>query len=161
VSLANAIQNKKHTVSQLAHTNETCHIFIENLESATVFLRLAGLTETTGAVEDFQEGVEVDCERLANCALDATHPDPDLDLDPGSKTKSHTVTSDRLLQVTNLSKCRVLTAGAQQITEEITGDTTGAATVEERKCFFVVGGGLVVFVIISHGGINDGQVEVV
>lgn len=49
------------TVSQLTDTNKARHILIEHLESATVFFGLAGLTETTGAVEDFEERVEVDC----------------------------------------------------------------------------------------------------
>jgi sulfur relay (sulfurtransferase) DsrF/TusC family protein len=49
----------KHTVAQLSDTNKPSHILIKDLESTTVLLRLAGLTETTWAVEDFQEGVEV------------------------------------------------------------------------------------------------------
>jgi hypothetical protein len=51
----------KHTVSQLSNTNKARHILIEDLKSTTIFLRLAGLTETTWAVKDFEERVEVDC----------------------------------------------------------------------------------------------------
>lgn len=47
------------TVAELSDTNKSSHILIKDLESTTVLLRLTGLTETTGAVEDFQEGVEV------------------------------------------------------------------------------------------------------
>lgn len=56
---ASKLPGAKHTVSQLSDTNKSSHILIKDLESTTVLLRLAGLTETTGAVEDFQEGVEV------------------------------------------------------------------------------------------------------
>lgn len=54
-------KNRKHTVSQLSDTNKPGHILIKDLESTTVLLRLAGLTETARAVEDFQERVEINC----------------------------------------------------------------------------------------------------
>lgn len=41
-------------------------------------------------------------------------------------------------------------AGSQQVTQQFIGDTAGAAAIEKRKRFLVVGGGLIVF--ISHGG---------
>jgi hypothetical protein len=44
----------------LANSNVASHIFIEDLEPATVFLRFAGLSEATGAVEDLGERIEVD-----------------------------------------------------------------------------------------------------
>lgn len=56
---ASKLSGAKHTVAQLSYTNKSGHILIKDLESTTVLLRLTGLTETTGAVEDFQEGVEV------------------------------------------------------------------------------------------------------
>ena len=55
---------KKPTISQLSHPNEPRHILIEHLETSTVLFRLAGIAETTGAVEDFLEGIEVDCVNL-------------------------------------------------------------------------------------------------
>jgi hypothetical protein len=51
---------KKLTVSQLTNTDETRHILIKHLETATILLGLARITETTRAVEDLQEGIEVD-----------------------------------------------------------------------------------------------------
>jgi hypothetical protein len=53
-------KGKKLTVSQLTNTDETRHILIKHLETATILLGLARITETTRAVEDLQEGIEVD-----------------------------------------------------------------------------------------------------
>jgi hypothetical protein len=64
------------------------------------------------------------------------------------KESKHTVTTDRLLQITNLSQRRVLTASAKQVTEEVTSDTAGTTAIEERERFLVVCRGLVV--LISH-----------
>jgi hypothetical protein len=50
----------KHTVAQLSHANESRHILIKHLETATILLRLTGIPETTRTVEDLQEGIEVD-----------------------------------------------------------------------------------------------------
>lgn len=72
---------------------------------------------------------------------------------PKDQRSKHTVTADRLLQVTNLSQRRVLTASAEQITEEVTSDTAGTTAIEERERFLVVCRGLVVF--ISHD--EDGR----
>ena len=41
------------TVSELADTNEASHVLVKDLETAAVLLRLAGVAETTSAVEDF------------------------------------------------------------------------------------------------------------
>ena len=42
-------------VSQLAHANESCHIFVEHLEAAAVFLGLARISEAARSVEYFLE----------------------------------------------------------------------------------------------------------
>lgn len=41
------------TVSELTDTNEASHVLVKDLETAAVLLRLAGVAETTSAVEDF------------------------------------------------------------------------------------------------------------
>lgn len=48
------------TVTQLADSNETRQVLVKDLETTAVFLRLARVAETTGTVEDFGEGFEVD-----------------------------------------------------------------------------------------------------
>ena len=48
------------TVAQLPDANKPRHILVEHLEPTTIFLRLARLTETTGAVQDLEKGLEVD-----------------------------------------------------------------------------------------------------
>lgn len=50
-----------HTVAKLPHPDKPSHVLVKHLESATVLFWIAGLAETAGAVEDFEEGVEVDC----------------------------------------------------------------------------------------------------
>jgi hypothetical protein len=42
-----------HTVSELTDTDEASHVFVKDLETAAVLLRLTGVAETTSAVEDF------------------------------------------------------------------------------------------------------------
>ena len=37
-------------ISQLPYTNEACHVLVENLETATVFFRLAGVAEAIWSV---------------------------------------------------------------------------------------------------------------
>ena len=54
-------RKKSHTVSQLPHPNKPRHVLVKNLEPATILFRLAGVPKTAGAIEDFGEGVEVDC----------------------------------------------------------------------------------------------------
>ena len=55
-----------HTVTQLTHANEARHIFIEHLKATAVFLGLAWVAESTGSVEDFGEGVEVNYSTTTN-----------------------------------------------------------------------------------------------
>lgn len=69
------------------------------------------------------------------------------------KESKHTITTDRLLQVTDLSQRRVLTTSAEQVTEELTSDTASTTAIKERERFLVVCRGLVVF--ISHD--EDGE----
>ena len=47
-------------VSQLTYTDEAGHVFVEYLEAAAVFFRLARISETAGSVKDFAERIEVD-----------------------------------------------------------------------------------------------------
>ena len=49
------------TVAQLANTNEARHVFVEHLEAAHKLLKLAGLAEAVGAVQDLEKGFEVNC----------------------------------------------------------------------------------------------------
>ena len=48
-------------IAKLAHADEARELFVEDLEAAAVFFRLAGVAEAVGAVEEFGEGFEVDC----------------------------------------------------------------------------------------------------
>lgn len=134
------------TVSQLSNTNKPSQILVKHLESATVFLRFARVTESAGAVEDFLKGVKVDCQLLAQIR-------PPFSFAWfrfwGSK---RTITADRSLQITNLGERGVLAAGAQEVAERVKGDAAVAALVEEGESFFVVCGGLVGvrhFVVLS------------
>lgn len=52
----------REDISQLTDTDEACHVLVKDLESAAVLFGLAGISEASGAVEDFAEGVEVDCQ---------------------------------------------------------------------------------------------------
>lgn len=61
----------------------------------------------------------------------------------------HTVTTNGLLEVANLRKRGILAAGAQQVAQQITGDTAGTAAVEQGEGFLVVGRSLVI-VLVSH-----------
>lgn len=62
---------RARTVSKLADTDETRHIFIEDLKSAAVLFRFTRITKPARSIEDFREGVEVDLGELAEnlCCL--------------------------------------------------------------------------------------------
>lgn len=63
----------------------------------------------------------------------------------------HTITANILLQLSDLSQRRVLSARSKQISQALESDALVAALVEERERFFVVGGGLrFVIRVISH-----------
>ena len=47
----------RENIPQLSDTNKPGQVLIEHLESATVFLWIAGVAEAVGSVEDFDEGV--------------------------------------------------------------------------------------------------------
>jgi hypothetical protein len=64
----------------------------------------------------------------------------------GNRAK-RTVATDRFFQITNLSLGGILTASAQEVTEEVLSDEAGTAAVEEGESLFVVCGGLV---SVSH-----------
>ncbi len=42
-------------ISELTHTNEARHVFIEHLEAAAIFFWLARISEAARSVEDFAE----------------------------------------------------------------------------------------------------------
>lgn len=63
-------------------------------------------------------------------------------LDP--RKGERTVAADGLFQVADFSQGGILAASAQEIAQRVQGDSAVAALVEERECFFVVCGGLVV-----------------
>ena len=52
---------RKHTVSKLAHTDEARHILIKHLKAPAIFFWLARVSKSTWSVQDFLEGVEIDC----------------------------------------------------------------------------------------------------
>ena len=52
---------RRRTVSKLPHTNEARHILVEHLKASTVFFWLARVSESARSIQDFLEGVEVDC----------------------------------------------------------------------------------------------------
>jgi hypothetical protein len=58
--LVTGSHGRKLTVSQLSNTDETRHILVEHLESTAVLFGLARIAETTWAVQDLEEGIEVD-----------------------------------------------------------------------------------------------------
>lgn len=124
------------TVSQLSNANKPSQILIKHLESATVFLRFAGVTESARAVEHFLEGVEVNYHQHK---LASTKPFRICFLG----ARERTIATDRSLQITDFGQRRVLAAGAQEVAERVEGDAAVAALVEEGEGFFVVCGGLV------------------
>ncbi len=48
-------------VPKLPDANEASHVFVKYLKSTAVFFGLARISEATGSVEDFAEGIEIDC----------------------------------------------------------------------------------------------------
>lgn len=58
--IAHLLAQIRQDISQLTHANEAGHIFVEYLEAAAVFFRLARVSESAGSVEDFAERLEVD-----------------------------------------------------------------------------------------------------
>jgi hypothetical protein len=109
------------------------------LEAAAVFLRLAGIAEAAGAVQNTLECLEVDCVAKVSYAL--------LNRITGSVL---TFTTDILLEVLDLSEGRVLTAGAQQITEAVNSDTAVSALVEQGESLLVVGRSLRIELVRRH-----------
>ena len=63
-------------------------------------------------------------------------------------SRVRTITTHSLLEFGDLSKGRVLSTGAQQVTQGVESDATVATLIEEREGFFVVCRGLVVVVIV-------------
>ena len=54
-------EREGRTITQLPNTNKPSHILIKHLKATTILLRLAWVAEAAGAIEDFGEGVEIDC----------------------------------------------------------------------------------------------------
>lgn len=54
----------QHTISQLPYADKSRHVLIKDLETAAVFLRLTGLAESPGSVEDFGERFEINCVKM-------------------------------------------------------------------------------------------------
>ena len=52
---------RRRTISQLPHTNEARHVLVKHLKTPTIFFRLARFPESTRSVQNFLEGVEVNC----------------------------------------------------------------------------------------------------
>jgi hypothetical protein len=95
------------TISQLSNTNVPSHIFIKHLESANKLLGLAGLTEAIGAVQDLEEGLEIHC-TLCKSALSYI-----LREGKGGRT----IGFDAAHELVDFAVCRVLSAGAKEVTE--------------------------------------------
>ncbi|KAI6757561.1 hypothetical protein HG531_003386 [Fusarium graminearum] len=127
-------------VLKLADADETRHILIKHLETAAVFLRLARVAETAGAVEDALECLEVDC--IGNVSSNS-------DLYRRSRSLL-TFATNVLLEVLNLGKSRVLATGAQKITEAVNSDTAVSALVEQGKSLLVVGRSLRFKLVVRH-----------
>jgi hypothetical protein len=109
------------------------------LESAAVFLRLAGIAEAARAVQNTLECLEIDCIAKVSCALLSRIAESVL-----------TFTTDILLEVLDLSEGRVLTASAQQITEAVNSDTAVSALVEQSESLLVVGRSLRIELVRRH-----------
>nr|POF00917.1 hypothetical protein CFP56_20865 [Quercus suber] len=128
-------------VPKLTHTDETGELFVKHLEAAAIFLGLAGVAEAAGAVEDFLEGIEVDCDREVVWSASALH---DLDsIWPTREwmhmTNTPTVSAHLSLEIADLCHSRVLATCAQQVAQAIKLDASGAALVEERERLLEVG----------------------
>ena len=64
--LAHLLAQVRQNVLDLALSDEARAVFVEDLEPPDVLFDVEGLAEAAGAVEDFGEGVEVDCGALAD-----------------------------------------------------------------------------------------------
>ena len=53
------------TVAELSNTNVSCHVFVEDLKATAVFFRLARIAKPAGSIEDFGEGLEINCSDFA------------------------------------------------------------------------------------------------
>lgn len=71
------------------------------------------------------------------------------------KPETLTFAANILFEVTDLAQSRILSAGAQQITETVKGDAAVAAFIEQGKCLLVVRGSLSVKVVRSHAETLD------
>lgn len=114
------------------------------METAAVFLRLARVAETAGAVQNTLECLKVDCIASVSYAL--------LNRIAGSKL---TFTTDILLEVLDLSEGGVLAAGAQQITKAVNSDTAISALVEQSESLLVVGRSLRIELVRRHDCLFD------
>ena len=117
-------------VTELANADEPCELLVEHLETAAVLFRLAGVAESTRAVEHALEAVEVDC-CVAKSAL--------LHLVAIYVCGSLTVSANLALEVLDLCEGGVLAACSEKVAQVGEGDTAVTALVEEGEGLLEVG----------------------
>lgn len=127
----------KQTIAQLSDTNITRQVLIKHLEPTHKLIRFARVTEAVGTVEDLKEWFKVHC-ILISYLYSTGKNGEELTVSLGGRVVD---------QVFNFSVGRVLTAGAEEITEWGERDTAITALVEEGEGFFVVCGCLYVGVL--------------
>jgi hypothetical protein len=119
-------------VAELAHADKSCELFVEYLEAAAVLFGLAGVAESTRAVEDALEVVKVDC-RITESVF------------PHRVAYAHilqgilTVAAHLALKVLDLCESRVLAACSEKVAQVGECDTAVAALVEEGEGLLEVG----------------------
>lgn len=67
--LAHLLSQIRQDVLDLAFANEARPVLVKHLEATDVFLDVERFAEATGAVEDFGEGLEIDCSHVSVVAL--------------------------------------------------------------------------------------------
>jgi hypothetical protein len=120
----------KQTIAQLSDTNITRQVLIKHLEPTHKLIRFARVTEAVGAVEDLKKWFKVHYIFISYLYSTGKHEE-ELTVSLGGRVVD---------QVFNFSVGRVLTAGAEEITEWSERDTAITALVEEGEGLFVVCG---------------------
>ena len=119
----------------MAYTNISCKVFVEDLEAFAIVFRWTRLLKAARPIEDFGEGVEIDCLPSVRSSYSS----------PPSATAlrivdaSHTVTAHLPLQLLDLFQTGILTARAKEIAEALLLALPAPAPVEELEEVFVVG----------------------
>lgn len=70
--IAHLFSQVRKDVSELADSDETCHVFVEYLKAAAIFFWFARISETARSVEDFAEGFEINCTPISSFLVSAS-----------------------------------------------------------------------------------------